>query len=240
MIIDSFSLSNIPFQKTHDRSPAPQMCRQFGTRNPDEILGDGIGVVGDQHPAVLPSDPAQIRNSSLHVEASTVGPDRFADRASPVVDTCDAHGQETGPIWRTMTGQAAQGKRLEFTFREGDRHTGVLHEQRIDARHEVEHVRAAGRTQVLLSRFKVAGGIVFEVRLVATQPILANMELAGTEIGYEDAGIIAGFSADDLATSERIDPSQTGSIGKFAVNPAGLQSRVVRCGEVRSNTPQME
>ena len=73
-----------------------------------------------------------------------------------------------------------------------------------------------------MPRFEVAGGIVFEIGLIPAQPILADMELARTEIRYDDASVIAALSADDLATGERIDPSQPGAIGEATVNPASL------------------
>ena len=73
-----------------------------------------------------------------------------------------------------------------------------------------------------MPRFEVAGGIVFEIWLVPAQPVFANVEFARTEIGYDDAGVITALSADDLATGERIDPSQPGAIRMAAVNPASL------------------
>jgi hypothetical protein len=48
------------------------------------------------------------------------------------------------------------------------------------------------------------------------------VELTGTEIGNEDAGVVAALSPDDLSTGQRIDPAQTGAISKGAVNPPRL------------------
>src|SRR5262245_34779845 len=61
--------------------------------------------------------------------------------------------------------------------------------------------------QLLLAWFEIAGGIVFEVGLVAAQPVLANNALARLEVGNADARVVAALPADDLSTGRRIDPS---------------------------------
>jgi len=57
-------------------------------------------------------------------------------------------------------GQAPQGQRLEFALGDDDGHLGVVQQRRTDTGHDVEHVGPAWGTQVLLSRFQVAGGII--------------------------------------------------------------------------------
>jgi hypothetical protein len=61
--------------------------------------------------------------------------------------------------------------------------------------------------------FEVAGGIVFEIWLVTAQSILADMSLAGPEVWNNNASVVATFASDDLATSERINPSESSTIG---------------------------
>src|ERR1051325_11217312 len=87
VITDAFAFGHVPFQKADDRSSTTQMCGEFGACDPDEIVCYRIGVVGDHNASVLPRDPIQIRNGSLHVEGTPVRSDRFADRATPVVDS---------------------------------------------------------------------------------------------------------------------------------------------------------
>ena len=64
MIVYAFSFFEVPFQETHDRSSAAKMCGHFGSSDSNEILCDGIGVIGDQHPAIFPGDPVQIWDGS--------------------------------------------------------------------------------------------------------------------------------------------------------------------------------
>ena len=73
-----------------------------------------------------------------------------------------------------------------------------------------------------MARFKVAGGIVFEVRLVASQAVFANVALARAEVWDNDAGVVAAFPANELGTGQRIDPTKTGTIGQGAVDPTSL------------------
>jgi hypothetical protein len=51
-----------------------------------------------------------------------------------------------------------------------------------------------------LPGFEVAGGIIFEIWLVAAQPVLADIGLTGAEVGDNDAGVVSTLSADDLGT----------------------------------------
>ena len=48
-----------------------------------------------------------------------------------------------------------------------------------DARHQVQHVGATRRAEVLLPRLEIAGGIVFEIRMVPAQTVLADVIGAG-------------------------------------------------------------
>ena len=62
--------------------------------------------------------------------------------------------------------------------------------------------------------FEVAGGIIFEIWLVAAQPILADLGFAGAEVRNNDAGVVSAPSADNLATGQRIDSSDPSKISQ--------------------------
>ena len=46
---------------------------------------------------------------------------------------------------------------------------------RVEAGHDIQHVGPARRAEVLLPRLEVAGGIVFEIRVITAQAVLANV-----------------------------------------------------------------
>jgi hypothetical protein len=73
-----------------------------------------------------------------------------------------------------------------------------------------------------LARLEVAGGIAFEIWLVAAQSILTNVALTRSEIWDDDAGVVTAFPADDLATGQRVDSSETSTIRQAAVNPTSF------------------
>jgi len=107
---------------------------------------------------------------------------------------------------------------------------------RANARRQVQHIRASRRAEVLLSLFQVAGGVAFEVRLVATQSVVADVIVGpGAIVRNDDPGVVAALPADDLATGERIDPTETGAVRQGAVNPTGLQRCEISGGQVRAN-----
>ena len=103
----------------------------------------------------------------------------------------------------------------------------------LDARHEVQHIRASRRAEVLLSLFQIAGGVVFEVGLVPTQSVLADVIGARVKVRNHDPGVVAALPADDLATGERIDSPESGPDRQGAVNPTRLQRCVIRGSQVR-------
>jgi hypothetical protein len=54
----------------------------------------------------------------------------------------------------------------------------------------------------------------------------------------KDPSVVAALPTDDLATSERIDSPEAGLLRQATVNPTGLQRRVIRGGQVRSQRPR--
>jgi hypothetical protein len=72
-------------------------------------------------------------------------------------------------------GLAAEPQEFELALGDDDRQCGVAQARWADAGRQVQHVGSTGRAQVLLPGLEIAGGIDFQVRLVAAQPILANV-----------------------------------------------------------------
>jgi hypothetical protein len=83
-----------------------------------------------------------------------------------------------------------------------------------------------------LPRLQVAGGIIFEIRVIAPQPVLTNPVGAREEVGNEDAGAVPASSPDDFAPCHGIHSSQMGTIGQTAVDPTGIQSGVIGGGQI--------
>ena len=79
-----------------------------------------------------------------------------------------------------------------------------------------------GRAEVLLPYLEVADGVVFEIRMVAAQTVFANLIGAGVKIRDKDAGVVAAPAADNLASGQRICPTQSGTVGQFPINPTCL------------------
>jgi hypothetical protein len=69
-----------------------------------------------------------------------------------------------------------------------------------------------GGPKVLLSLFQIASGVGFEIGLIATQSVLADVIGAGVMVRDEDAGVVTELAADDLATGEGIDPTEAGAV----------------------------
>ncbi len=78
-----------------------------------------------------------------------------------------------------------------------------------------------------MSGLQVAGGIRFEIRLIAPQPVLANVVRAREEVGNEDAGVVPASAADDFAACHGIHSPQVGTIGQISVAPSGIQSGII-------------
>jgi hypothetical protein len=90
MIINPLASGRVPFQEANQGAPTAQVRCQFRPGDAHEVFGDRIGVVSDHDATILPGNPVEIRDGSLHVQPAAVRPDRFADRSAPVVDTGNA------------------------------------------------------------------------------------------------------------------------------------------------------
>ena len=106
MIIDALASGDVPFQEANQGAPAAQVRRQLRTSDAHQIFCDRIGVVSDHDAATFPGNPVEIRDGPFHVQATAVGPHRFADRSAPVVDTGNAERQESGLRWGAVIRQA--------------------------------------------------------------------------------------------------------------------------------------
>ena len=71
--------------------------------------------------------------------------------------------------------------------------------------------------------------------MVPPQSVVADAIGAGVMVRNDDPGVVAALSADDLATGERIDPTEAGAVSQGAVNPTGLQCCVIRGSQIRPN-----
>ena len=99
-----------------------------------------------------------------------------------------------------MVGGAPEGESLEFALRDHDRQRRVAQERLAYSGRQIQHVGATRRAEVLLPHLEIAGGIVFEIRMVAAQTILTDLVGLRVEIRNEDASVVPAFPADDLST----------------------------------------
>src|SRR5271165_3471707 len=84
MVIDPFSLRQVPLQKTDDRSLPAQVLSEFCTSDPHLIFRVSVGIERDDDLAILPGNPVQVRNGTFHIDPLTIRTSRFADSAAPV------------------------------------------------------------------------------------------------------------------------------------------------------------
>jgi hypothetical protein len=78
----------------------------------------------------------------------------------------------------------------------------------------------ARRAEVFPLGLETAGGIVFQVRTIASNAIYAHLVGAGVEIGNENARVIAAVpAADNFAASERVHSAQSGAPGCLRIDP---------------------
>jgi len=105
--------------------------------------------------------------------------------------------------------QAPVRERFELAFGDHDWNGSVEEESTVPTRHDVQHVGPAGRAEVLLPRLEIAGGVVFKVRVVPAQSVLANPMGTRMEVRDDDPGMVAAPAADDLAAGEGIDSPES-------------------------------
>jgi hypothetical protein len=92
-----------------------------------------------------------------------------------------------------------------------------------------------GTSYVVAEAFAAPGGIVFEVRVVSAQSVIANPIAARVEIRDDDPGVVAAFAADDLAAGEGIDSPEPSLERQAVVDPARLQIREILDRQIRSD-----
>jgi hypothetical protein len=80
---------------------------------------------------------------------------------------------------------------------------------------KVEHVGSPRRAEVLLPDLKIATGIIFEVRMIASKAVIAHLVGGRVEVGNENAGVVPAPAADHLAAGERVDPPDSRATGCF-------------------------
>src|SRR5215510_3723408 len=212
MIVDPLASGSVPFQEGHQSAATPQVRREFRPGDAHGVLGDQVGVVSDHDPPTIPGDPVEIGNGSLYIQAAAVRPDCLADCSAPVIDAGNPEWEESGLGWQAVVGQAPEGERFELALSDHNWNRWVAQEHLANAGHQVQHIRPAWRAEVLLSGFEIAGGVVFEIRLIPAQAVLAEAIGTRMEIRNKNTGIVAALATNDLATSKRIGSSEAGSI----------------------------
>jgi hypothetical protein len=64
-----------------------------------------------------------------------------------------------------------------------DRQRWVSQKRLTDSGRQIQHVGSALGAEVFQQHLEIAGGIVFQVRMVAAQTVLANLAGFGVEVG---------------------------------------------------------
>ena len=82
---------------------------------------------------------------------------------------------------------------------------------------------------------QLAVGIRFEIGMVASQSVLADMPVTRSKVRNRDAGKIAALPSDKLRPGPRVDAAQEGGLGQWPVHPAGLKRREVCGRKLRSD-----
>jgi hypothetical protein len=119
-----------------------------------------------------------------------------------------------------MEGGPPQGERLELALRDHYWQHWIAEKRLTDSGREIKHVGTARRAQVFPLCLEAAGGIVFQVRMIAAKSAIAHLIRAGEEIGNENARVIpAAPAADNFAASERVHPAESGALGRLLIDP---------------------
>ena len=233
MVIDSFTLGNVPFEEADDGTPAAQVRAEHRACDADGLLGDRVGIIGNHHRAAGPHDPVEIRDCPFDVQPAAVRPDGLADGSAPVVNAGNSHRQKAGLCSRPVVRQAPQGEGLELPLRDHDGQGCVAKGLLANAGHDVQQVGPARRTDVFLPGLQSAGQVVVEVGLIPAQTVLADASGAGVEIRNEENCIVAVLAAGDFSTGKRIDSTQARADTEVAVNPTRLQLGKIRACQIR-------
>jgi len=194
---------------------------------------DPVGVIRNDNAPFIPSDPVEIRDSTLHVQATAIRPVGLPNRAAPVADAGDSDGKKARLVGRTMIGKLPEGEGLELAF--GNDNRDVTQDVLRSPRRQVQELGATRRAEVFLPRLQTACGVVLHLGVIVPRAILAHIISAWPEIRNDDAGIVAAFSPYDV---QRIDSAQPRAVSHFAVDPAFLQGRVVGWSQARTNRPR--
>ena len=92
VIVNPFSVCEIPFYKADDRALAAKVLRQLDARETNLVFDGCIGIESNDDFPAFPRDPIQIENRSFHIEPLTIRRGGFADRAAPIEYPGDADG----------------------------------------------------------------------------------------------------------------------------------------------------
>jgi len=87
----------------------------------------------------------------------------------------------------------------------------------------------------LLFDLQLAAGIRFEIGMVASQSVLADMPIARRKVRNGDAGVIAALPPNKLRSGPRVDAPQEGGLGQWPVQPTGFKSREVSGRKLRTD-----
>jgi hypothetical protein len=97
------------------------------------------------------------------------------------------------------------------------------------------HIAASGRTEIPLLDFQAAGGIGFEVRVIASQAILADAMIARSKVRNRDTGVITAIAPDELRSGKGISAAEEGGFRERLIHPSGFQSGEVCHRELLAN-----
>src|SRR5215469_9145543 len=110
----------LPRLASHSRKPtmAPRPLKYAASseRAMRTMSLDAVGVIRNDNAPFIPSDPVEIRDSTLHVQATAIRPVGLPNRAAPVADAGDSDGKKARLVGRTMIGKLPEGEGLELAF----------------------------------------------------------------------------------------------------------------------------
>ncbi len=168
MIVNPFTVREIPFKKADYGALPPQVLGEFNSGKTNLVFHGCISIESDDDFPAFPRDPIQIENRSLDIEPLTIRRGGFADSAAPIENAGDADGKETRIVLYAELCQPPERQCLELAFGDDQRQLCISQQRTIGAWRKVKHVAAAGRAQVLLFHLDLAAGIRFEIGMVAS------------------------------------------------------------------------
>jgi hypothetical protein len=82
---------------------------------------------------------------------------------------------------------------------------------------------------------QLAAGIRFQIGMVASESVLADMALTWTKVRDGDTSVVAALPTDELRSGPRVDAPQEGGLGQWPAHPARVKSREVGGRKLRTD-----